>query len=399
MKNISLVIPSYNNLRHLKNAYESVRKFYKKTELILIDDGSNDGTIEWLESLKDSNLIFWREKNRIGHTVLYDKGINRATNDIVGILHADMYIAPNYIENLVKHLKPGVVVCGTRVEPPLHPPGKEKIVQDFGLDFDSLKIDEFYKFAEQESKDSKDITTKGMFAPWILYKSDFQHIGGHDWGFAPFPYEDSDIFQRWILAGYELIQSRDALVYHLTCRGHRWNDKAGGEVGKNDDLFATFEKSAQRHYIRKWGSWISNDEYQMPIIHPKYDVAFRVTNNNLKLMEALEPWCSVYYGDGHWVQYSHYINQEQPNTKFNMRDRIKPNDPSLHDFNHGVVVEIDGHKINEQDFQILQILSEVLKEGGEVGEFEYGNMKIIINDLTTFEKDLIFITNDNNEKD
>ena len=48
---------------------------------------------------------------------------------------------------------------------------------------------------------------------------------------------------------------------------------------------------------------------------------------------------------------------------------------------------------------MLQILSEVLEEGGEVGEFELGNMKLTINDLTTFEKDLIFITNDNNEKD
>ena len=36
---ISLIIPSYNNLRHLKNAYESVRKHYDKVELILIDDG------------------------------------------------------------------------------------------------------------------------------------------------------------------------------------------------------------------------------------------------------------------------------------------------------------------------------------------------------------------------
>ena len=40
---ISLVIPSYNNLRHLKNAYNSVRKHYTdKVELILIDDGSDD---------------------------------------------------------------------------------------------------------------------------------------------------------------------------------------------------------------------------------------------------------------------------------------------------------------------------------------------------------------------
>ena len=62
---ISLIIPSYNNLRHLKNAYESVRKHYDKVELILIDDGSDDGTFEWLETLNDKNLVFWREDNRV----------------------------------------------------------------------------------------------------------------------------------------------------------------------------------------------------------------------------------------------------------------------------------------------------------------------------------------------
>lgn len=342
---ISLVIPSYNNLRHLKNAYESVRKFYKKTELILIDDGSDDGTIEWLESLKDSNLVFWREENRMGHTILYDKGIDKATNDIVGILHADMYIAPNYIENLVKHLKPGVVVCGTRVEPPLHPPGKEKIIKDFGLDFDSLKIDEFYKFAQQEMEESKNSTSKGMFAPWVLYKNDFQSIGGHDSNFAPFPYEDSDIFQRWILAGYKLIQSRDALVYHLTCRGHRWNK----EVGKNDNEFKTFEFNARKYYLKKWGSWIKNNEFGHPILTPVYRKKIIINNEN-------------------------------------------PNLFSLYDwFNEGedIIVTIDGNTFNQQDFQYLTQLNDIIMDSGEIGEFALGNMQIKINKIEDISKTLI----------
>lgn len=394
MKNISLIIPSYNNLRHLKNAYKSVRDNYKRTELIIIDDGSTDGTFEWLQSLEDKNLVFWREENRLGHTILYDKGIEKAKHDIVGILHADMHIAPNYINNILKHLEPGTVVCGTRVEPPLHPEGKEKITRDFGVDFDSLNIEGFYKFAHKEMKDSKDITTEGMFAPWVIYKDDFQKIGGHDWGFAPFPYEDSDIFQRWILAGYKLIQSRDALVYHLTCRGHRWNK----EVGKNDDEFAFFENKSRRNYTRKWGNWISNNEFQMPIIKPKYHVTFRVYNNNIKLLEALEPWCSKYYGDGPWVQYDYYIQNEQPNTKFNLKEKIKPLEHELYDDDEGVTVVIDGNTFTQQDFQFLTVLPEVIQEANELGEFELGNMKINITSLETFEKDLIFITNSDNEK-
>ena len=64
---ISIVIPSYNNLRHLKNAYSSVRKHYTdKVELILIDDGSDDGTFEWLQTLDDtnSNIMEGRKKGR-----------------------------------------------------------------------------------------------------------------------------------------------------------------------------------------------------------------------------------------------------------------------------------------------------------------------------------------------
>jgi len=347
---ISLIIPSYNNLRHLKNAYNSVRKYYNdKVELILIDDGSNDGTIEWLKTLKDESLIFWREEERIGHTILYDKGIDKANNDIVGILHADMYIAPNYVENLIKHLTKGKVVCATRVEPPLHPPGNEKIIKDFGMDFDSLKIEEFYDFSSQEIKDSKDKTTRGMFAPWVLYKEDYLNIGGHDHGFAPFPYEDSDIFQRWILAGYELIQSRDALVYHLTCRGHRWNK----EVGKNDDEFRIFEEQARKHYLKKWGSWIKNDENGYPVLSPVYRKKLIITNPN-------------------------------------------PNVNQLYDwFNEGedIIVEIDGNVFNQQDFQIITQLNDIIKDSGEVGSFELGNLKITINSLNTYEQDLIKVCN------
>ena len=346
---VSLVIPTYNNLRHIKNAYESVRKHYKDIELILIDDGSDDGTIEWLESLKDKYLKFWREEKRIGHTILYDKGIESATNDIVGILHADMYIAPNYIKNMLKHLKPGIVVCATRVEPPLHPPGKEKIIKDFGLDFDSLKIDKFYEWAYSEMIVSKDTTSNGMFAPWILYKDDYLKIGGHDHGFAPFPFEDSDIFQRWLLAGYQLLQSRDAFVYHLTCRGHRWNDKAGGDIGKNDDQYKIFEQRARKYYLKKWGSWIKNDEWGHPILSPVYNKKLIIKNSNPSL-EQLYDW-------------------------FNDNDDI--------------VVEIDGNTFTQQDAQYITMLNDIVADSGTIGTFQLGNLSITINTIHDRSKDLI----------
>lgn len=373
---ISFIIPSYNNLQHLKNVYISIQKHAPQAEVILLDDGSTDGTQDWIQQ---QNCLKYRSEKRMGHTILYDKGIELATNEIVGILHADMIIGPNYIENLLKHLSPGKVVCATRIEPPLHPKGKEKIIRDFGMDFNTLNIDDFEKYVLKAQAEFKDQTTRGMFAPWILYKKDFQAIGGHDPLFAPFPYEDSDIFQRWILAGYELIQSRDAFVYHLTCRGHRWNE----QIGKDDDYYKIVSQRASRNYLRKWGSWIENDSYQYPIITPKYDIGFIIKNCNLDLLKVLEPWASTSYVD---FNYTDYLYIEKDNTLMDLNERVKPFD---NEKNNEILVEIDGTTLNNDDFKIIQQLAKIIQDSGEVGRFTLGNLTIEIVQMNEYTKDLI----------
>ena len=380
--NISYIVPSYNNLQHLKNAYASIQKHEPQAEVILLDDGSTDGTWEWIQQ---QDCIKFKSEQRVGHTILYDKGIELATNDIVGILHADMIIGPNYSKNLIKHLKPHTVVCATRIEPPIHPEGKEKIIRDFGMDFDSLDINSFEEFVN-DLQVVEGETTKGIFAPWILYKKDFQAIGGHDPLFAPYGYEDSDIFNRWILQGYEMIQSRDAFVYHLTCRGHRWTKGVGID---NDDYKDTMQGKA-RNYLRKWGSWVKNNEHQHPIIPPKYNIGYVVKKCNSDLLEALEPWCDrIYIEDDMQVITSQYTHKEQPNTKFDLSKRIYnvgSNDPELE---NDIVLEFDATQLTQQSFSILQQLSEIIKESGEIGSFELDIFKVTINSLTEYQDDLI----------
>ena len=379
--NISLIIPSYNTEKHLINTYNSVRKYYKDVEMVIINDGSTDNTSEWLEALEDNNVIKINSKERKGHTFFYDEGMRQATNEIVGIMHSDMIIGPNYIENILKHLERGKVVCATRIEPPIHPAGKEKIVMDFGMDYNDLKLDEFEKFCNEKSNEFKDITTRGIFAPWVLYKEDHFAIGGHDQTFAPYGYEDSDIFNRWILAGYEMVQSRDAFVYHLTCRGHKWN-KGVGIV--NDDYESTMNR-CRRDFIRKWGDWIQNDEYQFPTINPKYDIGFIVENCNLNLLQVLEPWCSNVYVDNNR---SEYIDLEQPNTSFNLHKRVLPFD---NEKNNEILVTINGNLFNQQDFQYIQQLSAILTDSGEPAfHGELGNITVeIFEVMNTYEKNLI----------
>ena len=384
VNNVTLVVPTYNNLKHIKNAYTSVRKWYPTLQLVLLDDGSNDGTYDWLQSIsnEDTNVILHRSEERVGHTILYDVGIDLAKTEIVGIIHADMIIGQNYLENLLKHLDKGKVVCATRIEPPLHPKGNEKIVKDFGLDFDDLNIPAFEEFVEKTQLENKDVITRGMFAPWIIYKEDFERIGGHDPLFAPFPLEDSDIFQRWILAGYELIQSRDSFVYHLTCRGHRWNE----QIQKDDEYYTVAKVKAKKNWWRKWGTWIENDVNQHPIIYPKYDIEYRVFNCQYSLLELLEPLCGSMYVDLKQSDIDRYIQQEQPNTLINLTNKL--NQP----VNSDIVVRMDGNTLKQVDFENLMNLHKIIQNSGQVGKFGLGNLEIHIKGMEQYQNSLINVT-------
>ena len=101
MEPISFILPSRNNLKYLKQAYESIRKnSIVEHEICIADDFSDDGTMEWVlvQMKRDKNIKFHRNHGptRLGHTILYDTLINEyATHDRVIIFHADMYLCPN----------------------------------------------------------------------------------------------------------------------------------------------------------------------------------------------------------------------------------------------------------------------------------------------------------------
>ena len=187
----------------------------------------------------------------------------------------------------------------------------------------------------------------------------------------------------------------DIIGFPVTIR--RGAGSFDGDPERHKQWQADMNKSTLE-FIRKWGSNVNHTALMKPIISPKYNIAFRVHNNNLKLLEALEPWCNTYYGDGVWVQYDFFIQNNQPHTTTDLKNKIKPLEAELYDDFEGVTVVIDGNTFTQQDYQFIQVLSEVIQEGGEIGEFELGNMKVNITSLETFEKDLIFIENSHNEK-
>tara|TARA_Y100001963_G_scaffold26454_1_gene36007 strand:+ start:181 stop:1398 length:1218 start_codon:yes stop_codon:yes gene_type:complete len=404
MKPISFIQPSRNNLKYLKWSYNSIRKNLGYIhEICWADDFSDDGTWEWMQEIaeNDLNVKIHRNEgpNRLGHTILYDTLVNDyATNDIVMIYHADMYACPGMDEYVLKYLIPGTVVSATRIEPPLHPDGPEKILKDFGIEPEEFDERGLIEFVMDYNSKNHDKPTNGIFAPWAIHKKDFQEINGHDPLYAPQSKEDSDIFNRFVLNGYELVQTWRGFVYHMTSRGSRFKDGAlrnpAGQVfmkGRESDEWLKQNVRSTRNFIRKWGHMVKHDEMMYPYVPPKYDIGFKAYNCNINLLRELEPWCSKIYLDYGSDYIYEYRKKEQPNTEFDLTEKIKMYGNDDLTKRHDIIVEFDCNQLNSNNFQTIVNLSEILQESGEVGEMEYEIFKFYIQSLKTYEKDLILV--------
>jgi len=390
---ISLIQPSRNNLKYLKWSYGAIRKNqgYHEVEICVADDASTDGTWAWCQEMMEKDPHFKAILNdtgkRLGHTILYDRLINEvATNDIAMIYHADMYLCPGALDAIEQEIKPRTIVSLTRIEPPLHPDGPEKILRDFGVEPEEFKEEALLEFIN--SRVPSDDITEGIFAPWAFYREDFQKIGGHDPLYAPQSKEDSDIFNRFLLDGVEFIQTWHGCVYHMTCRGSRRNtvDKAKNIYEDSPEWLAQNMRST-RNFIRKWGHFVKHDALMKPIVPPKYDIAFRVTNPSLDLLHALEPWCSyINVGADSEELVEKYIQQEQPNTIIDLQNRI-----NVYDGDSEIAIYINGNTFTQEDYQVIQQLSEIIQHSGSVGKFALGNLEISIQEMNQYQNDLINI--------
>ena len=396
---ITFVIPCRSNLPYLQQAVGSIEEHYgDKHDVVILHDASDDNSWDWITEYSEGrdNIITYRneEPDRVGHTVLYDVGFNLAKTEVVSILHSDMVVTPNYVQNMLKQLKPMSVVSATRIEPPLHPPGPEKYVKNFGMEVDefSEQKENFLNFVLEKEEENKDRTTKGIFAPWMMYKEDFVSIGGHDFLFAPMELEDSDIFNRFHLSEYELIQSRDAFVYHMTCRGSRFKD--GIEIEKEIPLpdgtiwykpkdseeYTILRQHKFREWWRKWHCDVLHDDLMMPIVPKRYDTAFVVSNCNTQILSILEPWCDTIFVD---CEYDVYTSFENPKSEYDISKRVYSINS---DITNNIEIRFDATKLTQQHFtEFIKKLPFIIEETNSIGSFDWDIFQINIKSLKTID--------------
>ena len=101
---VSVYIPTKNRLPLLQRAIQSVKsQTYKHIEIIVVDDGSSDGTSNYLERLQQAgevNAIF--QEKSVGSCAARNKAIMAAAGEfITGLDDDDFYLLPNRIEKFI----------------------------------------------------------------------------------------------------------------------------------------------------------------------------------------------------------------------------------------------------------------------------------------------------------
>jgi hypothetical protein len=278
------------------------------------------------------------------------------------------------------------VACSTRIEPPLHPNNGEKLIANFGIWPEEFKENEFFKYVANSIVASEGVTTNGMFAPWMIYKEDIEEIGGHDPRMHS-AREDSDLFNRFVLKGYELIQSWDSLVYHFTGRGGQFQH---GTVSTMDEAksaeWRTLMINSTKEFIRKWGSEVQHTNMMLPIVQHKYMVRFNIQNirNNISFFE---PFCDrLTVEDEYQADVLEYCKSEQPYTVVDLHQKFNSRD--VCDIN----VTFDASKLTQDSVKFITSLSQIITDNiTEPGTYEYDIFKLEICGLYHHENELINI--------
>lgn len=102
MDKLSIVVPVYNAEKYIDQALESIcGQTYQNLEILLIDDGSNDNSLERCEAwaAKDKRVKVYHQKNA-GASVARNKGIEAATGKYLMFIDADDWIEANMLEIL-----------------------------------------------------------------------------------------------------------------------------------------------------------------------------------------------------------------------------------------------------------------------------------------------------------
>lgn len=114
MEKISVIIPVFNDEKRIEKSINSVlNQTYDNLELIVINDGSTDKTLEKIQKYSDKRIRVFTQENQ-GTGQARNRGLKEATGDFICFVDSDDTIELNFLEtmiNLIRQKEASIVAC------------------------------------------------------------------------------------------------------------------------------------------------------------------------------------------------------------------------------------------------------------------------------------------------
>lgn len=250
-RHVSIVVPCFNGLRFTRRCIDSLLRYTSYPfELVVIDNGSHDGTKDFFRDLsktvagRSSSLVgctFIDNSNNRGVAAAVNQGIRKTRSAFVCYLNSDIIVTAGWLERLVFHAsadkKIGVVGCCTNLAD-----------ENCSAQPDMREIQRIAA-AMALSRDRAYSPAAFVHGFCMLIKREvIDTVGLFDERFYPCAFEDLDYCLRTLKSGYKLITALDVFLYHFSGRSKhsRCFDAAHGG-------FKATDKKMHQVFIDKWG--------------------------------------------------------------------------------------------------------------------------------------------------
>ena len=278
---VSVIVVTHNGLVFSKLALgallENTR--YPNYEVIVVDNGSTDGTTDLLRELaqRNSHVRVLFNKHNAGFAAANNQGLAAATGDVLVLLNNDAIVPPHWLGRLLPHLayqKVGLL-C----------PVTNRIGNEAEIETTYRTYGEFLAFAHTRSqtyeKRSFKLSMAAMFC-LAMRRDTFQKLGLLDEQFGLGLFEDDDYSARARAAGLQIICAENVFVHHFS-------EASFGALAATGEYARLFELNRQR-FEAKWGiEWQrkpprTSAEYQKLTGRIRETVQARVPSNSTVLV-------------------------------------------------------------------------------------------------------------------
>jgi GT2 family glycosyltransferase/glycosyltransferase involved in cell wall biosynthesis len=247
---VSIIIVTWNNIELTRQCVDSVLRdeTWCSYELIIVDNASSDGTIEYLQALADKETrvkLVLNAENQ-GFAAANNAGLRVASDsEFVVLLNNDTVVPRGWLARLLRHVrKPDVGMVG----PVTNWSGNESMIPVTYHDMGDMEAFALVRSAEHAGEVT-DLNTLAMFCV-AMRRTVVHQIGPLDERFGVGMFEDDDYAHRVRQAGYRVICAEDVFVHH---QGSASFSKLSEAEYRN--LF----ESNKRRYEEKWGEpWVAH---------------------------------------------------------------------------------------------------------------------------------------------